>query len=1121
MSKIIEKIVKKENLLWAWKKAKRAYQIGDIWFNEIELAEFEINLNAELSKIKEEILEGTFQLNKIKPIPFPKGYDTEKEEARTRQTFLFAVRDQVVWLAVVNIIGPELDYQMPSWSYGNRLFISVWYENENNKDVIKFGWYRNSHGNIYRKWNQSWPLYRRHISLTTRIMANAKSFNEDPIKAIDENIEEVAEKIAFENNELTNNHLKVEYLTKDYWEKDANFKKLYWASIDLEKFYPKTKVGVILKNIKTYYLGNVPDVKFEKLLSELLNFRLDIRGWKEPEELKDIQIFSNDFDGIPTGLFVAGFLANVALLEVDCKVNEILQKDKNIAHFRFVDDHVFLSYDFEQLSEWVLEYEKLLEKFNTGAVINITKTEPTEFANYLNKLKIGEDTPEIKNAAKKSTVLNPKFPSPLMTQTLAKVSAINNTEFDLLTENEEKQLIADLEHLLITDFPDHELRKDTRISFAATMLSRLIPRKRKDYSGIYELRKDLSIYSNKHKKEIEKLRKNTSELLFSEFNNAIHLDKYQVDNKLLRSKTKFAKEACTFIIGIKEEEKKIFKSIEDDSVRLKKYIFELILKAAKENHQKVRLWVRLIEYCSQTGYAPFGRIIDEIDELKGNGISSCLSNSFLYSLVMSVIADRILNRTSYLLNSKFNSEEEKSSYYKFIEEVYQENFLKKVLKKQSQEPKEYFQISFQIFMLVISTLPQIANDNEIKIDVKRINKSLTKLKLEKYCLFQKTDIKNINSFIIWFVNKLQGHNRVDINTKLLPVISLLNKNQESAISLIKLTPDYSFLEGIIDVELLNKALTNISNEGWFFDLAKSILAKDDKKDLLNLILDKHKNIKHHIEFEDKNFLSIYDWVSNLNDNIEKNNHSLFDPSISEWTCLQIIIQITEGIDASRKKDFLNLFNLDLKDPIHPSNYLMPIVWLNSENKRSWETWKSTVRDNPIKMRDREVMITDERYTPESLTQFLDNTLSVVFGLGIMLFSLLIRNTRLPWMWNSEEQNFALPNLIKSKLKDISVSSYTYAIIDACLSNKDKETFLWIKSGDNQVKGFIPSDDTLKESPHIRSLEDLKIYCSKACEILEKYQISVQDNLPRQLIPISFEQLSNSNNPFIENKENLS
>ncbi|MDR1116043.1 MAG: hypothetical protein LBL33_07865, partial [Tannerella sp.] len=66
MSELIDKITESENLHWAWKKVKNSFQVGDIWYDEIELATFEANLYEELKKIKDEVQTGAYTLKTIK-----------------------------------------------------------------------------------------------------------------------------------------------------------------------------------------------------------------------------------------------------------------------------------------------------------------------------------------------------------------------------------------------------------------------------------------------------------------------------------------------------------------------------------------------------------------------------------------------------------------------------------------------------------------------------------------------------------------------------------------------------------------------------------------------------------------------------------------------------------------------------------------------------------------------------------------------------------------------------------------------------------------------------------------------------------------------------------------------
>jgi len=400
MSILIENILHLDNLHWAWKKAKKAYQIGDVWFNEIEIASFEANLYDEFNKIRDDVNAKKYSLSPIKPVSFPKAFNDEKQETKTRQMFSISVRDQVLWLAVVNVIGGELDYQMPFWSYGNRLYITTWFEEiENGEKELKHGWYRNSSGLIYRKWSQSWPLFRKHISITSKIMAKSKKYNAKKEDFKNELLDEKEKEVLLNNEQNQIVKLKNKYLLPTYWP-DKEAKELYWAGVDLEKFYPKIKLEVVEKNILRYFLKDQQDNDFKYLIHTILDFPLDIKGWNK-KELTEVFICSQDnyFHNLPTGLHVAGFLANVALLEVDKHISAELENKKDIAHFRFVDDHVFISYSFENLVDWIKLYDAKLKELNTGAVFSQEKIDPPEFAIFY-KSQLDDDA---KKKAKDAT----------------------------------------------------------------------------------------------------------------------------------------------------------------------------------------------------------------------------------------------------------------------------------------------------------------------------------------------------------------------------------------------------------------------------------------------------------------------------------------------------------------------------------------------------------------------------------------------------------------------------------------------------------------------------------------------------------------------------------------------
>jgi hypothetical protein len=265
------------------------------------------------------------------------------------------------------------------------------------------------------------------------------------------------------------------FVFEDYWRSrrpPAAVKELFWCSIDLEKFYPTLNVATIRQNIvKQLPLQWQPEAA--RLLDSMFRFEVE-RGLDDPDMLAKVGLGRKRslFTGIPTGLYVAGFLANAGLLSVDEEVSRRLH-DRPVAHFRFVDDHIALAYSMGDLTAWVEEYRGLLRAFDTGARINRDKIEPKELGRLIFKPR-AKRTEKALRAAQDRCSLDPQFPSPLMTKTLALVSAIARTDFNLLDPSELAALTDQLEHLALVDIPEEEIPAKTRLSFAATRLTRLV-----------------------------------------------------------------------------------------------------------------------------------------------------------------------------------------------------------------------------------------------------------------------------------------------------------------------------------------------------------------------------------------------------------------------------------------------------------------------------------------------------------------------------------------------------------------------------------------------------------------------------------------------------------------------
>lgn len=1066
----LEQIAEIRNLYWAWEKTKSFYQPGDIWFDELEVSTFEINLRLELISIQKDILDSSYQLRPIFPVAFPKAKDVNGP--RTRQTFWLSVRDQVTWMAVTNIIGKDLDYLMPFWSYGNRLYISTFYDSTPNssKPELKFGYYRNTTGNTYRKWIQSWPLYRRHVNLTTKFLSGKKK---KELEQLDEKEHELIQI----NDSLSKTHpLKVSYIDESYWTKDLSG-ELYWASVDLEKFYPSLNLEKIIDNIREY----LPDQKeeFYQMIESLLAFSVDTQGWGE-DELLQINVTEGSYKNLPTGLFVAGFLANVAMLKIDKVISRKLEQKRDIAHFRYVDDHLILSSSFEDLVTWIKEYQKIITEHNLGTNFNINKTEPKLLSEYLEK-GTDQKTDDTFYLAKNATQLDPEFPSPLMTQTLAKVSKIIGTEFQLLGAEEERNLIGDIEHLLLTEFPDQELRKDTRVAFAARMLSTLVPQMTYDLKILYSLESKCT-----------------------------HLV-LECENE--RKKGKDVKSIEKEIEGLKNLISHEKQQLEEVELKMTNRTVKLLSKAIRENHQKVRLWSRIIEFLSKSGGQNIDKLFIEIQNLKKKEETNDLSVTYLHSLILEVITQSLF-KAYRILESHDSSFKQRRRSSKFINGILKPDVFNYFETNITQRSKPYEKTSLDLFKYCAGTILYLTNPESTEL-------------VKKYGLI---DWKNPQVFCnktsydlgiwLWWMYSL-----IQVPTGKRPYLwdessPHLTGTRQSDRAVILLFPKHLTVNLLEEIEKNHTSYK--SNEGWCYEVYRSLIDRkmNTDYDFINLVKRKDNAFKSHITLYEW-----IDWTHNTSLKISKNiSETTFDPRISEWMSLKIIVQIAKLLKSKIEEDIQASFMdpSSKKDSnsydgiLHPHNLKIDAKWIEFEISKNtpltWEGLRSIVESKPVTFRAQNDLIYDQRLvikTSEHWKVFEENELkeSIVSALGTLLVCLLTKSTDLPVKWNSIGSQFVRSGAIMSKLNHEAISSFTRDIINGSFSKRNKETGM-IRILET-IKGNKIVKDNALDPPYIPNINEF-IKLTEYCLLqLEHQQLAVSNHQPRQLTPINLKQLTSN------------
>lgn len=1007
-------------------KAKRMYGLDDILSDDLEVAEFEINLEQSLTSIANDLRRNRYQLRPLTPLAHPKGMD-DSHSHRIRQSFKVAVRDQVAWIALVNIIGPVIEKEMPSWSYGNRLYRQLFFEPgaEGNKH-LRFGHFRHARGELYRPFHQAWPVYRRHILFTARKMTGDKI-------VLDER-----------DDELLKMELKTErldYLQNGWWQR--SYPEAYWATIDFRQFYPNVHLDIVRSNLCRFYDNANDDIR--KLVDQLLLFPLGECDWSDDVlKMIDMQKGQKRIKGIPTGLFVSGFLANVAMLQIDVLVQERLQK-RQIAQFRYVDDHTVLASSHKELNRWLDDYLDMVRDVGLGADINEEKTEPIALRDYRIQLQGNrEELGKLLVKATDATRIDIRMPTPLLTKTLAKVSMIANVEFDLQTIEEQDSLLADIEQLLLTEFPAEELRPDTRMSFAMSQLCKLAAKRFQNSQEIWiaegKIATFIDSYSGKERPESSKLRS------------------LQIARDL---------------------------AIDRQFARL----FEFLEMTLERYPDRPRLWAKAVRFCLWTGYAPGLKRL--FDLLRNVGDLHPLSMQYMESFIvqrinryflqaLSIIlspdrplcqrsaAVRFANACYEIADTTHCAEREHSNVIRLYAECQNAYWLlSRCVRSRSRNAYDLEEAYFFLYQQgLLSTLPAAE---------KRIPKSVTKKQAEAAAHW------HVDSKITPFIATRPSFYWIFLSSRLAP-------SHRADSFLLAKWPD--FLRARARTHFLHH-FRDIAPErlGWFADV---LLSAPDSAASRETLAAKRLRLGSR---DSKSHITLDEWVRFAT----SLNH--WDPRRSEWTALEIVRHALAGRLSFSERDQKQV-------PLVPQNILVPVEWKDDPSKQpfhSWESWDRITSKSTPDIRLRSVRpVADDRYSPLwRISKTPPDPWEDVYSCGLVLLGLLRLSFALPCSWNPEGQIRLWSKGMGRILREVPCSSWTLAILQSTIMPRNRETFL-LRSFD-QAR-FCQDDDTVNDPPEIYNVDMLKDLVMQSQLILKKYRVTVQDHKPRQLIPLSLDQI---------------
>ncbi|QIM50300.1 hypothetical protein G9Q38_14680 [Pusillimonas sp. DMV24BSW_D] len=1056
MLSFLSQVCDQLNMRWAWEKVKRASVPGDIWIDEADLAHFEVHLGPELRSLSEDLHSGKFRMSPIRPMAFPKNPD-EDGNSRVRQYFHFTVRDQVAWTAVVNVLGRYVDAKMPVWSYGNRLFRSAWIEEDfQGNKIRKIGPYRHSSGRIYRPFQQAWPLFRRHVALAVSAAAHGHSKK----GSLDDD-----EREELELQQRMHLADRCPYIFATDWTRlptDPCKDDIYWASIDLERFYPSIPLTACVDAISQAVPAELR-LEVQPLLKTLTQLPLDLDGWTDVE-LKHIELDGSrkTFRRIPTGLMVSGFLANAALLPVDQEVQKTLPRGR-VAHFRYVDDHVILAKTFEDLVWWIDHYIEVIDRLGSGARINPAKTEPKALGDLL-----GEKDPDKRlvgsalwSRALGECRLDPEFPTPLMTKTIALVSAIGRTDFTTLEDNELSILSQQLEHLLLVDVPEAEMPARTRLAFAATRLAR-VAEARFAAPETLDLR-----YSRQGKGRTTVVQATNHNGEGSSF------------------------DPIASLTGLNDA--KIHARLANIADR----VFGLVRRVLYERSDRVRLWTHALTIARRLGATGLELLFDDIDRYARDPVNR-LAASYIRGNSYAVLAAETVRAAKLLVDTNAAGWR-RAAALRSLEDI------AKFTNRGLPEADRWF-VQKSLNQLFVGVYCATVLLEQSPASSKLLQEPLSQAFIDngRLLLTSNEVPPDLRVALAWWGCKFDLRKPVRRASDLIIHLgTLIDKLPESD----DLWTFFPADAPVAPLERIASATRSIKadQEGWWFDALMQRLDRPRIQNIATLspVGSKVRQLLDGSATE--KVLPLPVWATKVWSN--SGPGSTTEWRLGEWTCLEIVRQAAVLLSSTTEtldRDYLQRASrrgIDTRSRCaHPLNFALPSHLVDAVAV-SWQEWKQKLRGSGsgvLRLVPQRLRIYDRRYAPLVVSE-IGTAQNSIRGLGLCLFALLSRSFLLPVQWNGlghEDMLRHLPQLLRD---EITYSSATLGILEACLQPRATEN---VFAGLHQTWNPSFDDDTQHDPVSLIDTADLARIISIAQNELEANQISTFNQEFRQVTPVN-------------------
>jgi hypothetical protein len=475
-----------------------------------------------LRMLAKELAADIYQPRPMPLIPFPKG---GRAEIKLRHFCQPSVKDQVAFAVFGVLLGPLLEAGMKPFSFGNRWFRRVYWEEGLNgqNGCWKHRAWSLADTEFYQPYRRAHGLFRRVASWTVDAMLHAPSVTMHHSDSPDVEEYEAATIPSFAK--------------RDYW-KSRRCERVHHVRLDLKLAFPSVKIDQLQKQAETLLdlVFNVPAVgagivkniqaHFRKVAVEsafqefefmpkavardLLNRTMAGNLIKRltkllsmiryvPFEDSDKLFFETAIadqpghqlslgngakhPGLPTGLCISPLLLNTYLSALGSKMNKWVE-GKSGAFLRFADDMILLAKTPEALFEGIeciragLGIYDSRDSLPLNLYLNEDKIAPEELKPFLsgapNSLLWNRNSEAFRSfkVAAMETAITAQNRDPFVTYLVEHMSEIGRQDAFAALPEQVNARLSHLHQIVMGEPREDAVPRSTQMAFAANQLSR-------------------------------------------------------------------------------------------------------------------------------------------------------------------------------------------------------------------------------------------------------------------------------------------------------------------------------------------------------------------------------------------------------------------------------------------------------------------------------------------------------------------------------------------------------------------------------------------------------------------------------------------------------------------------